>query len=310
MSNHKFNTITKMSEIRTTTITLDEYDSLKRNLEAKDQMIGALEERVDHLNDKVTEVEEKQPEVKIVHYKEVWNNWRDEMLPQEAKVEFTNLSEIETLAYNKAKVDYEHKLKELITGNKLLKEEIEHLEDNINSKSKHINSQYKTYNDTISDLRVEYKDNISKLDKAYKTDVNSYKETIKELKEEIQKVKDGKTDKEIEEKRNKEILDLKNRIKDLEKILEELKSMNFFKRVFKLRTISAEKLAAQKELVERENRANKVGTTWVKEGGKVKSYSAYQRAKDFFVDATSSFYVSKYPSIDGNTFTVGYTKEM
>jgi DNA repair exonuclease SbcCD ATPase subunit len=280
-----------MSEIRTTTITLDEYDSLKRNLEAKDQMIGALEERVDHLNDKVTEVEEKQPEVKIVHYKEVWNNWRDEMLPEEAKVEFTNLSEIETLAYNKAKVDYEQKLKELINNNKSLKDETERLDDIVASKNKQISTNFKIYNDTISDLRVEYKDNISKLDKAYKADVNSYKETIKELKEEIQKVKDGKTDKEIEEKRNKEILDLKNRIKDLEKILEDLKSMNFFKRVFKLRTISAEKLAAQKELIEREKRANKVGTTWVKEGGKYRVYNMYNEMKDYFSNTINSFHV-------------------
>ena len=280
-----------MSEIRTTTITLDEYDSLRRSVEAKDQMVGALEERVDHLNDKLAEVEEKQPEVKITHYKEVWSNWRDEMLPEEAKVEFTNLSEIETLAYNKAKVDYEQKLKELINNNKSLKDETERLDDIVASKNKQISTNSKKYNDEVSDLRVEYKDNISKLDKAYKADVNSYKETIKELKEEIQKVKDGKTDKEIEEKRNKEILDLKNRIKDLEKILEDLKSMNFFKRVFKLRTISAEKLAAQKELVEREKRANKVGTTWVKESGKYRVYNMYNEMKDYFSNTINSFHV-------------------
>jgi hypothetical protein len=51
--------------------------------------------------------------------------------------------------------------------------------------------------------------------------------------------------------------------------------MNFIKRVFKLRTISAEKLTAQKELLQREKRVNSIGTTWVKENGKYRKYNNF-----------------------------------
>ena len=81
------------------------------------------------------------------------------------------------------------------------------------------------------------------------------------------------------------------------KIIEELGQLNFFKRVFKLREISAEKLAVQKELLERERNANAVGSTWVKENGKYRKYNAFaeyvnslsSQARDYYNSVTTAF---------------------
>ena len=281
------------NDLRTTIISLDEYNALRLEADRLKGLNGGQSATIAILNDRIAELRQKQPEVKIIHgLKEIHHNEYDgdysnyeDFVPK--KVEFVNLTEVERLVESKVNEELKSKLSTLESDNDHLKDSLKHAEvravqiydeltDTVNKKTRLLKKMETEYSETLEDKHQEQEKLINKLKKAVDEDTKQYKETIKDLKEEIQKVKDNKTDIEIEKKRNKEIVDLKGRIKDLEKLIEELGSMNFFKRVFKLRTISAEKLAAQQELLEREKNANAVGKTWVKEGDKYRKYNAFE----------------------------------
>ena len=277
------------NDLRTTTISLDEYNALKLEADRLKGLNGGQSATIAILNDRIAELRQKQPEVKVIHgVKEIHFNEYDgdcsnyeDFIPK--KVEFINLTEVERLAENKVNEELKSKLNTLESDNDHLKDNLKRAEvrydeltDTVNKKTRLLKKMETEYSETLEDKHQEKDKLINKLKKAVDKDTKQYEEIIKDLKEEIQKIKDNKTDLEIEKKRNKEIIDLKGRIKDLEKLIEELGSMNFFKRVFKLRTISAEKLAAQQELLEREKNANAVGKTWVKEGDKYRKYNAFE----------------------------------
>jgi DNA repair exonuclease SbcCD ATPase subunit len=180
---------------------------------------------------------------------------------------------------------------------KELRDSVDTVQDRVEVKEKQIKKLKTQQAEELLEKEELYGKNLEGLKKAYKEDEKEYKETIKDLKEEIQKVKDSKTDAEVEEKRNKEIKDLKLRIKDLEKMVEDLGKLNFFSRMFKLRSISAEVLAARKELVERQDAVNRIGTTYVKENGKYRKYNAVSeylnslssQARNYYNTVTSAF---------------------
>jgi DNA repair exonuclease SbcCD ATPase subunit len=270
--------------LRNTTISLDEYNKLVNEATTLRETKGALQTTIDNLNKQIVTLNEKQPLVKVIHYtSEVdthYDDWRDDMVDEPwkkmSKVEYTNLSDVTTVATEQAKAKVEKEITDLKEEIKRLKEQIEYLNDARSQSDREVAKTLTKKDNELDDKKEEYSKNILKLKKAFDEDAKNYKETIKELKEEIQKVKDSKTDVEIEEKRNKEIKDLKGRIKDLEKMIEELGKLNIFSRLFKLRTISTERLIAQKELLEKEYAANRVGTTWVKEGGKYRKYNAFE----------------------------------
>jgi DNA repair exonuclease SbcCD ATPase subunit len=278
-------------DLRTTTISLDEYNKLRDlNLNLK-ETIGAKDETVRNLNTKIAELNEKQPLVKVIHMEETYDDNYDDYGDYEGrqknykhkKVEFINLTEVTGIALQKARevskeeieaLKYDVKQKEYTI--KELRDNVDTVQEKLNSKDKQIKKLGKEQSESYLEQEESYNKKLKDMNKAYQEDTKNYKETIKELKEEIQKVKDSKTDAEIEEKRNQEIKDLKGRIKDLENMIAELGKLNFFKRTFKLRTISAEKLAAQKQLLEREKNANAVGTTWTREGNKYRRFNAFE----------------------------------
>lgn len=273
--------------LRVTTISLDEYNALKIEADRLKGLNGGQSTTINILNDKIYELEQKQPLVKVLHY-HMQEDWDESPYPVTDKVEFVNLTEVERLAEEKAKSTVKDKLEVLEnkvdnTMDELKRQRInnELLADKLDEKERLVKKVKTSHATELETEKETYTKNIDKLKKAAKEDAESYKETISELKDEIKKIKDNKTDAEVEEKRNKEIKDLKGRIKDLEKTIEELGSMNFFKRVFKLRTISAEKLAAQSELLEREKNANAVGTTWVKENNKYRPYDKFSSVWEY-----------------------------
>jgi chromosome segregation ATPase len=277
-------------DLRTTTISLDEYNKLNNEVNALRETKGALQTTITNLNSKVHELNEKQPVVKVIHFTKEWENeyddWNDEIKEhqylRQSKVEYVNLTEVESLARAKAKEELKDKLEASESATSSLKNELKYIRENLTTTQdqlsdhkKMISKLDKQHKEDLDEKTELYNKNVESLKKAQKEDEKEYKDTIKDLKEEIQKVKDDKTQKDIENKRNQEIKDLKGRIKDLEGMIEELGKLNFFKRVFKLRTISAEKLAVQVELAKREQNANKVGTTWVSENGKYRKYNAF-----------------------------------
>ena len=299
------------NDLRVTTISLDEYDRLHEVYKDLQKLVGAKEETISNLHSKIRELTEKQPEVKVVHYESRWDDYDEETVLGRAKVEFINLTEVERMAGDKAKVvveatikDLEKQVEDLKSESKYRSSQLDDLSDKLTEKEKATSKLRAAHREALEDEKETYDKNIKKLKKAVDEDVKEYKETISDLKDEIKKIKDNKTDAEVEEKRNKEIKDLKGRIKDLEKTIEELGSMNFFKRVFKLRTISAEKLAAQSELLERERNANAVGTTWVKENNKYHRYNAFETVWDYITRQSKNAQSYTYGVYDMLTNTI------
>jgi len=289
--------------LRTTTISLDEYNKLKTEADSLKALNGGQSATINILNSKVSELQEKQPQVKVIHYtreyENSYNEWNDEMeehpYDNVRKVEFVNLTDVTNLALSQAKAGVKAEVEQLkkdLEGNKYtikqLRDNVDTVQDRLDAEMKHSKKASVKYLESLEEEEEKYNKNVKLLEKAAKEDSTNYKETIKELKEEIQKVKDSKTDKEVEEKRNKEIRDLKLRIKDLESTIDELGKLNFVKRIFKLRTISAEKLAAQKELLERKSAVDKIGTTWVSKGGKYRKYDNFKETMNNIFHITLS----------------------
>lgn len=276
--------------LRTTTIGLDEYNRLHDVHREQSEIIGAKTETIKNLEKEIIKLNEKQPLIKVIHFTKEWereyDDYNDEMgeheYLQQKKVEFVNLTDVTNMAVNQVKASLknsqeglENELQNSKYAIKELRDTVDTVQERLEVKEKQIKKLKTQQTEELDTLGESYEKNLEGLKKAYKTDEKDYKETISDLKEEVKKVKENKTDVEIEEKRNKEIKDLKLRIKDLEKMVEDLGKLNFFSRIFKLRSISAEVLATRKELIERQDAANRVGTTYVKENGKYRSYNAF-----------------------------------
>lgn len=263
------------NNLNTVTIPLAEYNSLTNETKTLREVKGTLQESVNNLQNRISELQEQQPKVKIIHLSEDMDDWDDERYLQTNKVEFVNMTDVTTLANTVAKNQVREKLDTLEFDVKRYKDEIKSLDNELDSKKKELQKVYSQKEEMTKELKETQKDELKKLKKAYDKDIESYNEKITELEEEIIKIKENKTDAEVEAKRNEEIKTLKVRIKDLEGILSELKNLSFFKRISKLRKITLDQDAGRREYYDRERKADSIGTTWVKEGGKVRSRSKF-----------------------------------
>jgi len=107
------------------------------------------------------------------------------------------------------------------------------------------------------------------LTKLHQADRESYEDEIEKLQkakqsliQEIKKVKDSKTDKEVNAQRKQEIIDLKVRIAELETEIKNLGSINFVKRVWHKMTNRKAVVAAIKEKQVKEWRVDKISNKY------------------------------------------------
>jgi|GEM_PF-7048941 chromosome segregation ATPase len=274
-----------INNLNTVTIPLAEYNSLTNETKTLREVKGTLQESINHLQTKVTELQEQQPKVKIIHLSKNIDDWDNERYLQTNKVEFVNMADVTTLANTVAKNRVKKKLDALEFEVKRYKDEVKSLDNELDSKRKELQKAYSQKEEITNELKETQENELKKLKKAYDKDVESYNEKISELEEEIQKIKDNKTDAEIEAKRNEEIKTLKIRIKDLEGILTELKNLSFFKRISKLRNIILDQETGRREYYDRERKADSIGTTWVKEGSKIKPVNRFDGMYNYFLKA-------------------------
>ena len=267
--------------LRTTTIGLDEYNRLVSEAVSKDREIGSLSESNNTLRRQLNEKEEKEdqtnPLVKIIHYEHYDNDYEDKPWDENVYTEFRNLTEVQEIANKKAQKVTENKIEEQKNLIKELRDNVETVQDRINTKERQIQKIKTDHKEKLEDLDEERASVVKNLEKAYDKDVTLYKEAIKDLKEEIKKVKESKTDAEVEQKRNQEIKDLKARIKDLERIIAKVNASPFYKRWFVLHKLEVEQDKANQELKQRERDADNVGTTWVRDNEKVRELDSFTK---------------------------------
>jgi len=269
--------------IRITTIQLDEYNNLKDTSNSLREKNGVLKETINNLTNKIAEIKETNPKIEVIHSRLTFDDYDEEFSKDTFKREYINLSEVTNLAKEDAEKEVKDKIttledeanedKSLI---KALRNNVETVQDRVDVKERQLKKAKETSKIELEDAEESYNKNVKLLTNAATKDAESYKETIKELKEDIKKIKDNKTDLEVEKKRNQEIKDLKSQIKELETTIEDLGKLNLVNRVFKLRTLSAERIEAQKQLIEKKRRVDNIGTTWVKENGKIREYDSFK----------------------------------
>lgn len=276
-----------IKDFRLTTISLDEYNSLKDQVTTLRERVGSKDAQVDLLHSKIQELQEQQPLVKVVHYREKYDDWDDSFIQAQDSIQFMNLGEVTELAKKEANAKVEARIKELENKleqeennvkqvTKVRKAEVDNMREEIDTLRKQMKKAEKESLSMLKEKEEEYVENLKASEKAYNKDVAAYKETINDLKQEIKNIKEDKTQLDIEKKRNEEIKTLKGRIADLEKILNDLKNTSFLKRLTKLRHIELEQNKAEQELVERRRKVDNIGTSWVVEGNKVRKYDHFK----------------------------------
>ncbi len=209
-------------------ISIDRLISLEKENASLKERVGSLKADKNNLEKKLTE---EQKEVKIITARK-----KDSFIgtfTEIESIETRNLGDVEELVSKKYKSDIDKKDKEI----KSLSNQIDDITFSYTRKSKELDNNYEDYR---TDLKLEY-------DKK-----------IKDLKEELKKVKEDKTDKQETERRNKEILDLKLRIKELEKAIKNLTSINIFKRVWNAILDTNARVVAQKEILEKKEEIEKI----------------------------------------------------
>ena len=210
-------------------------DGLNREMGSKNEYIANLDKQIQELNS-------KQPEVRITTQK-TYDQWGDPHFDD--KVEYFNLELVKSNLKKDLDKEYNSKIEKL---EKDLKNTLKTLE----GKDEEIEKIRKSYDSERANIRQDYDLKSQELDREYRKKNDKKNQEIKELQEELEKVKTNKTDEELEKQRNEEILKLKLQIKELKKQIEEFLSFNIFKRTWYAITNKAVRVAAEKEVIERE----------------------------------------------------------
>lgn len=164
-------------------------------------------------------------------------------------VQYMNLDSVR----NEIQKEYEIKEEQNLIELKKLNFTVSGLQKDIDLKGDEFdsfqNTETKRFKIKADNLEASFKEKANKLD-----------QKVTDLQEELQKERDNKTDKELEEKRNKEIITLKKRIKTLEEEVKLLASLGFIKRTWRKLTNHIALKSAKKELEIERKAVNEIPT--------------------------------------------------
>jgi chromosome segregation ATPase len=181
-------------------ISVERLISLEKQNATLQQQVGELKSDKKNLEAKI---EEGQKEVKIITGKKNTSKWDEETFVVQS-VETRNLGDVEEIIRKKYQSDIDKKDSEIRDlSNKVI--------DNKNSFERSKKEYENEYNNYRIDLRLENE------------------KEIKDLNEEIEKLRNDKTDEQLVAARDNEILEYKKELKELKGIIKDLQSMNIFK---------------------------------------------------------------------------------
>lgn len=235
-----------MSEMNTVTVPVSEFTSLKEQVNSLNREVGAKEQLIQNLKDNQKVIREK-----------VSNDYSGSKVVSR---ETLGLEEVTDTLRKELKGSFEKEISKL-----------EKTVESLTSSNKGLTTinkeQSEDYSENLNKIQRDTNKRIVELKDDYREQLEKKAEKINALLEEIQKIKDSKTDKEVEEARNKEILDLKTRISLLEDELSVYSNMSFFKRIFTVRKANAADKEVAKEKARLEYVTNRTGVTYVSEDG-------------------------------------------
>lgn len=232
----------------------NEINGLRNQLSSKDREIGTLESANTNLEDQVSElkskIEDKTPQVRIVTLKPTSTRWGDTY--NETSVEYKNLSSVQDDIRKELETKFKKDLDTKDAAIKSLNKTIEESATESERKIKVITSDYARY-------ELELKMDTEKRRRKMLEDVNDKNLEIEKLQKEIVKIKEDKTDAQLEAKRIEEIKTLKLRIKELTDKVNELASTGIFKRMWFALTAKSVRIEAERQDLERRREVEKIG---------------------------------------------------
>lgn len=166
---------------------------------------------------------------------------------QEQNVEYMNLDSVR----NEMQKEYETKEEKNLIEIKELKFGVSGLQKDLDLKG----DEFTSY--TVNETK-RFKIKADNLETSFKEKANKLDQKLEDLQEELNKERENKSDKELEVKRNKEITDLKKRIKTLESEVKLLSGLGFIQRGWRKFTNHVALKAANKELEIERKAANSV----------------------------------------------------
>jgi len=245
-----------MEAINTSIVSVDrvlgmqeEINSLNNQVSSLQRELGSEEEHNQTLRNQIEELKSKQPEVRIITSKPVSNRYGDTYT--ESTIEYRNLSSVQDDIRKEIEAKYKKDLDKSEATIKSLNKDLESKQDFYHNEIKKIESRYENYS---LGNRLSFEADKRALDeREIKKDLK-----IKELKEEIEKIKNDKTDEQLAKQREEEIKTLKDRIEELEASVANLTSTNIFKRIWNAILDKNARVAAQKELLKKKEKADKI----------------------------------------------------
>jgi len=227
----------------------DEGASYSKKIDVLTRELGAKESHIETLKQQIQELKDKEPQVRVIAGKKVETFFGT--ITEEGTTEYRNLDsvklDIEKLTEKKFKVEIDKLEKEL----KSAKSEVE-------DSTEKIEKLRKTFDSEAATIRQNYSLKKDEIERDSQKVITKKDLRITELEEELVKVKEDKTDEQLESKRLEEVTKLKLLVKDYKKQLDDFMSLNLFKRVWLALTNKAIRIAAEKEVLEKEREIEKL----------------------------------------------------
>jgi len=272
--------IDKQIADNTMNINAEALIALRQRVTDKDQTIGSLEESVKNLNNQISELKtEKNKDVisddqKVIVVEQYNNN--NEVRCQCGNWTYNNICpSCSRVLRSKEKVIATRNLEEVTAKlRKDISKELQidniALEDNVSKLSfshskleNELKANNKDHEQNITDAKRDVR-------KSYQTQLEAANRRVEDLLEDIVKLEDDNTDEQVEEARKQEIIDLKERITELEELIEDSKLVPSLRKFWQRITDRKVKLQAAKENLEKQERVDRISNEYPTTKGNAK----------------------------------------
>ena len=143
--------------------------------------------------------------------------------------------------------------------------EVKQLKETLKSKERHVADLEQSINDItaqrnrqVNDIKANYKEQSFQDKKSFEDSNTKLKHKVQELQEELVKVKEDKTDEQLEKTRKQEVANLKARIETLEREMKRLLDLSWIQRWWDRITKRTANIEAQKQVAREEILADSV----------------------------------------------------